>query len=35
MKPFLTNNGYLDNSDIMLKGDNEIIVDWQIFLQSY
>ena len=35
MKPFLTNNGYLDNSDIMLKSDNEIIVDWQIFLQSY
>ena len=27
MKPFLTNNGCLDNSDIILRGDNEIITD--------
>ena len=24
MKPFLTNKGFLDNSDIMLRGDNEM-----------
>ena len=27
MKPFLTNKGCLDNSDIMLRGDNEMITD--------
>ena len=27
MKPFLTNKGSLDNSDIMLRGDNEMITD--------
>ena len=27
MKLFLTNKGYLDNSDIMLRGDNEMITD--------
>ena len=27
MKPFLTNNDCLDNSDIMLRGDNEMITD--------
>ena len=27
MKPFLTNNGCLDNCDIMLRGDNKMITD--------
>ena len=27
MKPFLTNKGCLDNSDIMLREDNEMIPD--------
>ena len=27
MKPFLTNKGCLDNSDIMLRGDNEMITN--------
>ena len=27
MKPFLTNKGCLDNSDIILRGDNEMITD--------
>ena len=27
MKPFHTNKGCLDNSDIMLRGDNEMITD--------
>ena len=27
MKPFLTNKGSLNNSDIMLRGDNKMITD--------
>ena len=27
IKPFLTNKGFLDNSDIMLSGDNETTND--------
>ena len=27
MKPFLTNKGCFDNSDIMLRVDNEMITD--------
>ena len=31
MKPFLTNKGCLDNSDIMLRGDNKMVTDGKRF----
>ena len=35
MKPFLTNKGCLDNSDIMLRGDDEMITDDKLLAKLF
>ena len=35
IKPFLTNNGCLEKSDIMLRDDEKMIIDEKILVQLF